>query len=156
MAAVIRKGIRISGACVFGIYITGLIYVLFFAESYGRGVTDMVYDYNLQPFREIRRYLTWWEVLGIRTVLLNLAGNIIGFVPFGLLLPLLTRSVRKAWKVTVLGFEISALIEAAQLAFGVGCFDVDDMILNTFGAFLGYILYVAAAAVYRQIERRSS
>ena len=143
MTKTIRGRIRIFGFCLFGIYIICLIYALFFAESYGRGAADRVYDYNLQPFHEIRRYLIWWRVLGIRRVVLNLAGNIIGFVPFGALLPMLFHSVRKAWKVTVLGFEISALIEVSQLIFGVGCFDVDDMILNTCGASLGYALYVS-------------
>lgn len=139
---------------MFGIYIVGLIYYLFLAESYGRGLDGAFYDYNIEPFREIRRYLTYWEVLGLRSVLLNLAGNVIGFVPFGALLPLVARHVRKAWKVVVLGLEISALIEVSQLFLRVGCFDVDDIILNTFGAFLGYMIYCISAGCYRRMERR--
>ena len=50
----------------------------------------------------------------------------------------MVRDTRKAWKVGVLGLEISALVEFSQLIFRVGCFDVDDMILNTFGALAGY------------------
>lgn len=153
MAAAIRKGIKISGACLFGIYIVGLIYYLFFAESYGRGLEGAVYDYNIYPFREIRRYLTYWQVLGLRSVFLNLAGNVIGFVPFGALLPLMSRSVRRVWKVTLLGFEISALIEISQLIFGVGCFDVDDMILNTLGALLGYIIFYISSHCYWKVEK---
>ncbi len=153
MSAMIRKGIRIFGAFLFGLYIAGLIYVLFFAESYGRGAEGIVYDYNICPFREIRRYVTYWRVLGIRTVILNLAGNVIGFIPFGALLPLMARSVRRWWKVTLLGLEISALIEVSQLIFKVGCFDVDDMILNTLGAFLGYLIFFAASRCYRRVEQ---
>ena len=153
MAATIRKGIKISGACLFGIYISGLIYYLFFAESYGRGMDGMLYDYNIHPFREISRYLTYWQVLGVRSVVLNLAGNVIGFVPFGALLPLVARNVRKAWKVTMLGFEISALVEMAQLIFRVGCFDVDDIILNTFGALLGYIMFYVSVRCFWKIEQ---
>lgn len=141
MTARIRKSIKISGGCLFLIYISVLIYLLFFAESYGRGMEGARYDYNIQPFREISRYLKYWEILGVRTVFLNLAGNIIGFMPFGALLPLFAGSVRRGWKVTALSFEISALIECAQLVFHVGCFDVDDMILNTLGGFLGYLVY---------------
>lgn len=154
MTKTIRDRIRIFGFCLFGIYITCLIYALFFAESYGRGAADRVYDYNLQPFHEIRRYLIWWRVLGIRRVVLNLVGNIIGFIPFGALLPILSRSVRKAWKVMALGLEISALVEVSQLILCVGCCDVDDMILNTCGAFLGYVLYVSAARSFRRFEQR--
>ncbi len=154
MAAVIRKGIKLSGACLFFLYMAGLIYFLFLSEEYGRGMTAMAYNYNLYPFREIRRYLTHWEILGIRAVFLNLAGNVIGFMPFGALLPILVRSVRRYWKVLLLSFEVSALIEVSQLIFQVGCFDVDDIILNTLGGLLGYILFWAAGRCYLWAERR--
>lgn len=154
MAAVLRKGIKISGACLFACYIAALIYFLFLAESFGRGGETAYYNYNIYPFREIRRYLTHWEVLGMRSVLLNLAGNVIGFMPFGALLPLMVRSVRKAWKVTLLGFEISALVEISQLLFHVGCFDVDDTILNTLGVLLGYGVFWISSRCYRSVESR--
>lgn len=151
MAAAVKKGIKISGACLFCIYVAGLIYFLFFAESYGRGMEGAVYDYNIYPLREIRRYLIWWRVLGIRTVLLNLAGNVAGFVPFGALLPIVVRDVRKAWKVVMLSFEISALIEIAQLLFQVGCFDIDDIILNTLGGLIGYLVFWVCSRWYRRM-----
>lgn len=154
MASIVRRRIKFSGICLFLAYVSVLIYLLFFAESYGRGGDGAFYDYNIQPFREIRRYLDYWEILGVRTVFLNLAGNIIGFVPFGALLPIFTRSVRRLWKVTLLSLEISAIIEMSQLVFRVGCFDVDDMILNTLGGFLGYLLFRAASNCYRRIETR--
>jgi glycopeptide antibiotics resistance protein len=152
MAVTIRKGIKIAGVCLFLVYLAGLIYFLFLSEEYGRGIDGIVYDYNLLPFREIRRYVSYWRILGIRTVLLNLAGNVIGFMPFGVLLPLMAKSVRKAWRVALLSFEISALIEVSQLIFQVGCFDVDDMILNTLGGLLGYLLFRAAYSVYLRVE----
>ena len=153
MAATIRKGIKFSGICLFLAYISILVYLLFFAESYGRGMEGAFYDYNIRPFREIRRYLSYWEILGIRTVFLNLAGNIIGFVPFGALLPIFIRSVRNAWKVTLLSLEISAIIEVSQLIFRVGCFDVDDMILNTLGGLLGFGLFWVSSKYYRRLEK---
>lgn len=152
MDTAFRKGIRLSGLCLFLIYLTGLIYFLFFAESYGRGMTDAFYDYNLLPFREIRRYLLYRELLGTRSVMLNLVGNVVGFMPFGALVPLLSRSVRKAWKTGLLSMEVSILIEAAQLFFRTGCCDVDDVILNTLGGLTGYAVYRAARSLY---ERRS-
>lgn len=148
MTAAVRKGIKISGACLFGVYIVGLIYFLFFAESYGRGMGASAYSYNIRPFREICRYLRYRDILGYRAVFLNLAGNVIGFMPFGMLLPVLTREVRSVWRVGALGFEISALIEFSQLLFQVGCFDVDDMILNTLGAVLGYAAFWISSRWY--------
>lgn len=142
--------VRIAGAVLFGLYVTVLVYMLFFAEGFGRG-GDAVYDYNLRPFQEIRRYVRYYRLLGLRTVFLNLAGNVVGFMPFGALLPVLARQMRRAWKVAVLGLEISVLVEVSQLLFQVGCFDVDDMILNTLGTVLGYLFF---AVSYRFIRRR--
>lgn len=151
-SAVLRRRIKISGICLFLIYITVLIHLLFFSEGYGRGLEAASYSCNLLPFREIKRYLQYWELFGVRTVALNLAGNVIGFVPFGALLPIFARSSRKAWKVTLLSLEISALVEFTQLIFRVGCFDVDDMILNTLGGFLGYLLFWSAGKWYYCME----
>lgn len=154
MTAAVRKGIKISGACLFGVYTVCLIYFLFFSEGYGRGVTELGYSWNLQPFREIRRYLIYWRILGLKTTLLNLVGNVVGFMPFGALLPILARSTRKAWKVGLLSLEISALIEISQLLFQVGCFDVDDMILNTLGGLLGYaVFWIASRQFFRFLRR---
>ena len=67
---------------------------------------------------------------------LNLAGNVIGFLPFGFFLPILSRRLRNGAVVTALGFGLSLLVESIQLVFKVGCFDVDDLILNTLGVLL--------------------
>jgi glycopeptide antibiotics resistance protein len=155
MAVTIRKSIKISGACLFLLYLAGLIYFLFFAENYGRGLPGLAYSYNLRPFYEINRYLTCWKILGMRTVFLNLAGNVIGFMPFGALLPILTRGVRKAWKVGLLSLEISALIEVSQFLFQVGCFDVDDIILNTLGGLLGYAVFWMFSRIYFRMLGRT-
>lgn len=146
MAATVRKGIKISGVCLFLLYLTGLVYFLFFAEEYGRSAA--VVGYNTRPFREILRYLRYWKILGLRTVILNLAGNVIGFMPFGALLPIFSRQMRRPWKITLLSFEISAIIEISQLVLQVGCFDVDDMILNTLGGLLGYLVFWASNRWY--------
>ena len=141
MKAAVKRGIKISGGVLFGIYVVGLIYFLFFAEGFGRGGGELYGSYNLQPFQEILRCLRYWDILGAEYVILNLAGNVIGFMPFGMLLPVFARSVRRGWKVGILSFEISAVVEISQLIFRVGSFDVDDMILNTLGGLLGYFLF---------------
>lgn len=151
MAAAVRKGIKISGAFLFGIYIIFLVYALFFAEGYGRGADGALIGCNTVPFREIMRYLRYRDVLGNRAVFLNLAGNVIGFMPFGALLPVMARDARKAWKTGLLGFEISALVELSQLLFQVGCFDVDDMILNTCGALAGYSVFYVCSRWYLRL-----
>ena len=135
MAATVRKGIKISGVCLFLLYLTGLVYFLFFAEEYGRSAA--VVGYNTRPFREILRYLRYWKILGLRTVILNLAGNVIGFLPFGFIVPVMHKKMESFWKVSLLGFLFSLCVETIQLITKVGCFDVDDLMLNTLGAMIG-------------------
>lgn len=66
-------------------------------------------------------------------------GNLIWFIPFGLLLPLLTRRRSSA---ILLGFFLSLCIEILQFIFGTGVSEVEDLILNTLGTAAGYGLYL--------------
>lgn len=155
MNPALRRGIRILGTCLFFVYMAALIYCLFFAGRYGRLDAAAGYRWNLVPFREIRRYLTCREILGTRLVVLNLAGNILGFVPFGALLPLVVRGADRAWKTALVCFEVSALIEVSQMLFRAGCCDVDDVILNTAGGLLGYFIFRICRGLARQRTERT-
>jgi glycopeptide antibiotics resistance protein len=75
----------------------------------------------------------------------QLIGNVVAFVPLGVLLPLvLSRPRWSAAIVFVSAIALSAAIELGQLAvslhlgYGYRAADIDDVILNTFGAMLGY------------------
>jgi glycopeptide antibiotics resistance protein len=134
-------GIHVLCWCLFVIYLLALAYFLFFAESTGRTFGDRTYQYNLRLFREIRRFVVYRKQLGVMAVTLNLAGNVLAFVPFGLFLPLLVRSTRPFVKTLVWGFTFSLLVEIIQLFSRVGSFDVDDIVLNTAGTVCGYVLF---------------
>jgi glycopeptide antibiotics resistance protein len=69
--------------------------------------------------------------------MVNLLGNILPFMPIGLLAPLVFRSV--SWqKALLLGVVIGVSFEVMEVVFRVGIFDVDDVMLNAFGVMLGY------------------
>lgn len=102
------------------------------------------------PFAEISRYLKYREVLGTRLVLLNLGGNVLGFVPFGILLPVLGAGFRSFWSVTGRCFGLSLMIELTQLVTHVGCFDVDDILMNTLGGCIGYAVWKLAGCLRRK------
>jgi glycopeptide antibiotics resistance protein len=80
----------------------------------------------------------------------NLLGNIIGFFPLGLLLPFLLPWFRNILVITFTGFIVSLGYELTQLVFGLGVFDVDDLILNTTGTLLGYIFFKLLAWAFKQ------
>ena len=138
-----RKILRILAWMAFFAYLVCLAYFLFFAEMLGRspaGVDYAARSYHINPvpFKEISRFWKYRQQLGAKMVLLNLVGNVVAFVPYGMLLPLLWRRQRLFYRVLLLSFDFSMLIEVTQLITKVGCFDVDDLILNTFGGVIGY------------------
>jgi len=100
-----------------------------------------VYQYNLELFKEIERFYRYRHQLGFKAVFLNLAGNVLGFVPFGFLTPVLFPIAKRMVSVICLTFLLSLGFETLQLVFRVGSFDVDDLLLNTLGGILGYIVY---------------
>ena len=69
-----------------------------------------------------------------------LAGNLIMFLPFGFFPALLWRN-DTWWKALLAGFAVTLFIECCQLCVG-RAFDVDDLLLNTTGAMLGYWLWL--------------
>ena len=132
---------RIISIIIFVIYIIALFYFLFFAESMGRTTRGDEYHYNLQPLFEIKRIWRSSHILGMKYVILNFAGNVIAFIPFGYLLPKMVKKKPRLFHTVLFSFEFSLLVELTQLISRTGSFDVDDLILNTFGGLIGYILY---------------
>lgn len=131
-------------------YLILLFYFLFFSEGLGRINTESEYRYNLTLFREIKRFIEYRDILGFRAVFLNLAGNVIAFMPFGFLWPLL-RDYRTNWFVTTTSaFLFSLFAESVQLVLKLGSFDVDDLLLNTIGGLLGYIVCM----LYKRLRGR--
>lgn len=84
-----KKQIRLLCRILFVLYIAGLVYFLFFAEMLDRTGIERSYHYNLIPFREIRRFIVYADLLGPVAVISNLFGNIAIFMPFGFLVPIL-------------------------------------------------------------------
>lgn len=75
--------------------------------------------------------------------LVNFTGNIALFIPFGLFLVILYPQGTGGGSfhgVLFRSLGLSAVLECAQAILYIGTFDVDDLILNTFGGLLGYIL----------------
>ena len=77
---------------------------------------------------------------GAGAFIYHLAGNLMWFVPLGLLLPRLRPGCR--WHhVLLAGALLSVCVEGLQYLLGTGVSDVDDVLLNASGALLGYGLY---------------
>lgn len=107
------------------------------------------YRYNLVLFKEIKRFWEYREQLGWYAVFTNLFGNVLIFVPFGFFLPMASR-YRSFLSAVFYSFGLSFCVETFQLLSKVGSFDVDDMLLNTLGGALGYIVFSICAVTRRK------
>lgn len=129
-------------------YLVIMTYFMFFSDGFGRsGHTE--YAYNLVLFREIKRFYKYRELLGMRSFLMNTLGNVICFMPFGFMLPIISRRGRKWYNTFLLSFLFTLGIETVQLVFKVGSFDVDDMFLNTIGGIAGYLSLMICKGIRR-------
>lgn len=137
---------RELGIIVFFMFLTGLLsQTILPAVSIQGGAIKLINGdhqaINLEPFRVVSetynaiKYLNLWQPFFI-----NFVGNIVMFIPIGVLLPLLWKRFDRAWRTIGTGFLLSVCIELLQLP-QMRSSDVDDLWLNTLGASIGYTLY---------------
>lgn len=134
---------------MFVLYIFFLLYFLIFSDWYGRTGVSSEYRYNLVLFKEIKRFIEYREDLGAFAVFTNLFGNILIFVPFGFFISMAS-TARGFFMTLFYSFGLSLCVEVFQILTKVGSFDVDDLLLNTIGGVLGYILF----SICNMIRRR--
>ena len=84
-------------------------------------------------------------------------GNLVAFAPLGILVSVLARK-RSLLLVFTVAFLLSTAIELGQLSvsaavgFGYRTADVDDVVVNVFGALIGYAAYLLFVALRTQVE----
>lgn len=82
----------------------------------------------------------------------NLYGNIMWFVPMGFFIPALSKKHLKFFDVVVIGALISISIETMQFVLNTGVTDIDDVIFNTIGAMVGYLLFFIGKWIKKSIK----
>lgn len=93
---------------------------------------------NLHPGSTLRAYL---DQPALRDAVKQIGGNVLLGVPFGILVPVVAPRARGLLRVLLLTAVVMLLVEFAQGALVEGrAFDIDDVILNTTGALVGYVL----------------
>ncbi len=95
---------------------------------------------NFIPFKTIKMYIRYYDMPGIRSFS-NLFGNVLIFVPVGILLPLVHRASKNPWIMLLNALLLVVGIEVFQLFSAFGAFDVDDIILNCLGVLIGRCIY---------------
>ena len=118
---------------VFSLYMLALLYITVVRP----GIYYSERQLNLALFTSL---IDTYRNAALGDFLWLFLGNIGWFVPFGFLLPML-RERKSLVATTALGFALSFFIETVQFVFHKGVAELDDLILNTSGVVLGYLLY---------------
>ncbi|GLX67936.1 VanZ family protein [Paenibacillus glycanilyticus] len=129
----------IMALCI--LYSLIMIKLLFIRGSYGWPT----YNYNVIPLHTIKSLIYNREHYNTDAWVKNLFGNIVLFIPIGVFLPAMNRKLLRTARFLPVTVLILFLVESIQLVTKVGSFDIDDIILNTLGALIGFAVMKGAA-----------
>lgn len=145
---------KIIISCIFIVYLTAVAVITLFpilidekVEYFGNSTW-----YNIIPFKTITQTLQY----GISTTaIVQIFGNIFMSVPFGVFVMLFLRNP-KWWKMLLFALLLTVGIELSQMIIGLAInnmyrtVDIDDIILNVIGTYLGYGIYKILPLKIRQ------
>ena len=95
---------------------------------------------NLIPFKTIIGYIKdiFTSLLDTSNIFANLLGNLVCMMPFAFFIPMLFKKINNTKKFILTILCITLGIELIQFITFSGSCDIDDIILNTLGAFIMY------------------
>ncbi|GAB1792422.1 VanZ family protein [Priestia megaterium] len=131
-------------------YLIGLISVTLFPMP----VDDNLIQYRISSGdNEVNNFIPLKSIIGamdgnfIMSMIHQLGGNLILLFPLAIFIPILFPKLTKFKTIVLIGFLVSLLIESSQftissiIGFTYRSFDVDDLLLNTIGAGIGFLFY---------------
>lgn len=130
-----KKSLRTGLWTLLILYLLVLLRITVFRSDFGSHPLFTDGEILWIPFVNLYRIMT----ISFGRFLYLFIGNLIWFVPLGLVLPALIPCGKK---VVGYGFLLSLAIEFSQLMFGTGYTEVEDLILNTLGTAIGYGLFL--------------
>lgn len=139
---------------IFFLYLIALATITIVPLSFAIHKTPSPDDINLIPFK------TTWNAIRHAAhqrfrpsgLFENTPGNIVMFLPLGFLLPLVAKKINSSTAIFLVALLCSASIELIQyIERSYGAYrsvDIDDVILNTLGALLGWLFLRLARSVF--------
>ncbi|MFA9377798.1 MAG: VanZ family protein [Lachnotalea sp.] len=129
-----------------GMLLIGLYAVVVFSIT-----VSPMYGFNTNINWQLVNFIPGQAYKSMSVNPLNLWGNILMFVPFGFIIPLLSRRFRNARSIIFLGAGLSFAIEFCQLFLGRGT-DIDDLILNILGTIIGYLMSLLVLRIMPKLK----
>lgn len=103
---------------------------------------------NIEPLVTLKLLTPWAQFY-------NVVGNIVWFVPLGMALPQVFPKCRFL-RTVLLGMVLSLSIEGLQYLFFTGISDVDDVIFNTLGAAIGWLLLLLGRSIFKMYQKKKA
>ena len=132
---------------VFFIYLIALVFFSLRNEVlYWSDLTPLKFiakSTNLIPFATVITYIQafFTQSMNLDIAVRNLVLPIVAFLPCGFLLYALSGAKRKLFHIFLGSAALCLVLEVLQMLLRRGSFDVDDIILSVFGAFLGVLVF---------------
>lgn len=159
-----NRGRLIAHWVVFTIYVLNLLYVLFLDPDFGRQMHKEAlsfeeywkYNVNLDLFETIQLFIKGYQrgIVSLETILRNLLGNMVVFMPMAYFLPALFVKQRKFILFFLTMIVMVAGVEVIQVILRIGSGDVDDLFLNVLGAMIMYIILRCLPFLKRWQDRK--
>ena len=130
---------------LFVIYLMALIWILLFKLGVHFSYMGNGRSINLIPFSKSL-------VLNGKIDFAEIIMNVVIFVPLGIYAGILFKDWITGKKLFFF-FLISLIIEGVQLIFGIGAFDITDIIANTFGGIIGLMIYKGIETAFRNSDQ---
>jgi glycopeptide antibiotics resistance protein len=140
-----KRVFRVVFSISFLFYLFALVYLLFLGTRGNFWVDLSLIDYiksssNFVPFKTISTYIKaiFEGSMNMDIPIKNLIGNFIMFLPMGIFLSYFIKRINKVSVFSISMIILLFVIEVIQLVTRRGSFDIDDFILNMFGALIGF------------------
>lgn len=135
-----EKILRSCLGVLFIIYIIFLLRITFFKQAALNNLFSAIgaseRTISVIPFKSI--YDMAVSGISVGRIIENVLGNIVLFIPFGILFSILSNKKQK--EVLCAAIMFSLLIEIMQFIFALGSTDIDDLIFNVSGSYIGYFV----------------
>lgn len=150
-----KKVLKTNLIIYFVIYTITIITLTLFDEIFGRngiilvnwnrGLLDNYLNnsFNIIPFDTIKLFINGYknDIVTQKDFFINIYGNFVVFMPYGLFVPLIFKRINKYYKFLIFITIFVIMIELLQFLTLSGSCDIDDLILNVMGASIIYFVF---------------
>ncbi len=130
---------------LFLVYLIAIFWIIVFKFNISFSYIENDRSVNLIPYLEpfiLNKPMNYWEIIL----------NIFIFLPLGIYAGVLFKKWRFGEKL-LLFFSISFLCEISQFIFGIGAFDITDLINNTLGGLIGLFIFQVVEKTFNNSDK---